>query len=188
MKTKNKLLTDEQLEIIEAAVDYVLYTRNKGYKNTLRATIGTALSKWSAYNKISSNCTQGWIGARELRYLIDQPLTSPLKLCQTYEYGNWRFVDIKEAKEIIKNHYMRPNVWHPAQTMPSIKSMPPFVYAIVKDDNIERIPMSGCGELPASMPELVWDFVCKMYKIKFWAYPQDILPSDDERGTADAAL
>lgn len=80
-------------------------------------------------------------------------------------------------------------LWHPAHTMPSIKSMPPFVYAIVKDDNIERLNMSNCGELSASMPELVWDFLCKMHKIKYWAYPQDILPrEDDERGTADTAL
>ena len=90
MKTKNKLLTDEQLEMIEAVVDYVVLRRNKGDKGTARATIGTALTKWSSYNKMASNFTQGWIGARELRYLIDQPLTSPLKLCQTYECGNWR--------------------------------------------------------------------------------------------------
>lgn len=188
MKTKNELLTDEQLEIIEAAVDYVLYTRNKGYKNTLRATIGTALAKWSAYNKISSKCIQGWIGARELRYLIDLPLTSPLKFCQTYECGNWRFVDIKEAKEIVKKHYTRPIVWRPAETMPPANCQTPSIYAIVDGDKIERINMCEFVDLPASMPELVWNFVCKMHKIKFWAYPKDILPNDDERGTTGTAL
>ena len=187
MKTKNKLLTDEQIDIIETAVDYVLYTRNKGYKNTLRATIGTALAKWSAYNKISSKCIQGWIGARELRYLIDLPLTSPLKFCQTYECGNWRFVDIKEAKKIIENHYTRSIVWRPADIMPSAIDQAPIIYAIVANDKIARIDMS-VFDLPDSSPEVLWQFVCKFYKINFWAYPKDILPSDDERGTADAAL
>ena len=95
-----------------------------------------------------------------------------------------------EARKKIEAHYTRPNaVWHPAHTMPSIKSMPPYIYVIDQDNNIERLNMSNCGELSASMPELVWDFLCKMHKIKFWAYPQDILPrEDDERGTAGTAL
>lgn len=189
MKTKNKLLTDEQLEMIEAVVDYVVLRRNKGDKGTARATIGTALTKWSSYNKMASNFTQGWIGARELRYLIDMPLPIKIKLGQPYKYGGNKYYDIKEAKKIIENHYMRPNVWHPAQTMPPANDQTPLIYAIVDGDKIERINMCEFIDLPASMPELVWNFVCKMHKIKFWAYPKDILPSeDDERGTTDTAL
>ena len=189
MKAKNKLLTDEQLALIEAVVDYVLYNRNKRVNGSVRATIATALNKWWAYNKMSSKFTQGWIGARELRYLIDMPVSLKINIGQPCTYSGNKYYDIKEAKKIIENHYMRPKVWHPAETMPPANAQIQLIYAIVDGDKIERINMCEFVDLPASMPELVWNFVCKMHKIKFWAYPQDILPSqDDERGTVGTAL
>lgn len=188
MKTKNKLLTDEQIDIIEAVVDYVLYIRNKRGNGPVRATIATALNKWYAYNKMASKFTQGWIGARELRYLIDMPVSLKINLGQPYEYSSNKYYDIKEAKKIIEAHYTRPKVWHPAHDMPPAIDQAPIIYAIVANDKIARIDMI-VFDLPDSSPEVLWQFVCKLYKIKFWAYPQDILPrEDDERGTTDAAL
>ena len=189
MKKKKKALTEKQLELIEVVVDYLLIQREKGYTTqTSGVSMETALIRWRAYSAMKSNCPQGFIGSRELRYLIDVPTSSPLKIGKTYEYSSLAFVDIKEAKEIIENHYMRPKVWHPADIMPSAIDQEPIIYAIVTNDKIARIDVS-VFDLPDSSPEVLWQFVCKFYKIKFWAYPQDILPrEDDERGTTDAAL
>ena len=188
MEKKKKALTEKQLELIEAVVDYLLIKREKGYKfQTTRVSIETALIRWRAYSAMISNCPQGFIGSRELRYLIDVPTSSPLKIGKTYEYSSLAFVDIKEAKKIIENHYTRPKVWRPADTMPSAIDQAPIIYAIIANDKIARIDMS-VFDLPDSSPEVLWQFVCKFYKINFWAYPKDILPSDDERGTVGTAL
>lgn len=189
MKTKNKLLTDEQLEMIEFAVEF-LYNKQTKKDSMYNMALTTAIERSYAYRKAMEKWPNGSIGLAELKFLLGKHAAYPIKLDDVIAYKNKKYISLEEAKKKIEAHYTHTNVvWHPAHTMPSIKSMPLYIYVIDQDNNIELLNMSNCGELSASMPELVWDFLCKMHKIKYWAYPQDILPrEDDERGTADAAL
>lgn len=191
MKTKNKLLTDEQLEIIEVAVEFLLKRQLKKETDTkYRISLMTALQRWYTYNAVLKKWPNGHICVADFKVLIGKNSNCPIKFDDVYKCGPKKYISLDEARKKIEAHYTHPNVvWHPTHTMPSIKSMPPYIYVIDQDNNIERLNMSNCGELSASMPELVWDFLCKMHKIKFWAYPKDILPSeDDERGTNGTAL
>ena len=122
----------------------------------------------------------GHIGVSEFKFLIGKHASHPIKFDDVFEYGCKKYISLYEAKKKIEAHYTRPNVWRPAQTMPPANGQTPLIYAIVDGDKIERVNMCEFVDLPASMPELVWNFVCKMHKIKFWAYPQDILPRDDD--------
>ena len=103
------------------------------------------------------------------------------------KHVGWYVRSLYEAKKKIEAHYTRPIVWRPADIMPSAIDQTPIIYAIVANDKIVRIDMS-VFDLPDSSPEVLWQFVCKFYKINFWAYPKDILPSDDERGINGTGL
>ena len=187
MKTKNKLLTDEQLEMIEIAVEY-LFQRQSVKDKRYRLGLSTALDRIYVHKKAMKKWPSGHIGVAAFKFLIGKNPQYPMKFDDVIEYSNKKYISLYEAKKKIEAHYMRQKVWDPAQTMAPANGQTPLIYAIVDGDKIERINMCEFVDLPASMPELVWNFVCKMHKIKFWAYPKDILPSDDERGTTGTAL
>lgn len=188
MKTKNKLLTDEQIDMIEVAVDY-LFKRQSTKDHNFHMALSTALDRIYVHKKVMKKWPSGHIGVAEFKFLIGKHPSYPMKFDDVFEYGCKKYISLYEAKKKIEDHYTRPNVWHPAERMPPANCQTPLIYAIVDGDKIERINMCEFVDLPASMPELVWNFVCKMHKIKFWAYPKDILPSeDDERGTNGTAL
>ena len=187
MKTKNKLLTDEQLEIIEVAVEY-LFQRQSLKDKRYRIGLSTALDRVYVHKKAMKKWPSGHIGVAEFKFLIGKNSSYPMKFDDVIEYSRKKYISLYEAKKKIEAHYTRPIVWRPAHIMPSAIDQAPIIYAIVANDKIARIDMS-VFDLPDSSPEVLWQFVCKFYKINFWAYPKDILPSeDDERGTADAAL
>ena len=124
----------------------------------------------------------------ELKFLLGKHAAYPIKLDDVIAYKNKKYISLEEAKKKIEAHYTRPIVWRPADIMPSAIDQAPIIYAIIANDKIARIDIS-VFDLPDSSPEVLWQFVCKLYKIKFWAFPKDILPSeDDERGTVGTAL
>lgn len=187
MKTKNKLLTDEQLALIEFAVEF-LYNKQTKKDSMYNMALTTAIERSYAYRKAMEKWPNGSIGLAELKFLLGKHAAYPIKLDDVIAYKNKKYISLEEAKKKIEAHYTHTNVvWHPAHVMPSAIGQTPIIYAIVANDKIARIDMS-VFDLPDSSPEVLWQFVCKFYKINFWAYPKDILPSDDERGTADAAL
>lgn len=187
MKTKNRLLTDEQLALIEFAVEF-LYNKQTKKDSMYNMALTTAIERSYAYRKAMEKWPNGSIGLAELKFLLGKHAAYPIKLDDVIAYKNKKYISIEEAKKKIEAHYMRPKVWRPADTMPSAIGQTPIIYAIVSNDKIARIDMS-VFDLPDSSPAVLWQFVCKFYKIRFWAYPQDILPrEDDERGTTDAAL
>lgn len=188
MKTKNKLLTDEQIDMIKVAVEF-LFQRQSAKGHNFHVALSTALDSIYVHRKAMKKWPSGHIGVAAFKFLIGKHASYPMKFDDVIEYGGKKYISLYEAKKKIEAHYTRPIMWRPAETMPPANGQTPLIYAIVDGDKIERINMCEFVDLPASMPELVWNFVCKMHKIKFWAYPKDILPSeDDERGTADAAL
>ncbi len=188
MKTKNKLLTDEQLEMIEVAVEFLWKRQLKQENDTkYRISAMTALQRWYVYNAVMKKWPNGHIGVADLKFLIGKNSNYPMKFDDVFKNGSKKYISLDEAKKKIEAHYTRPIVWRPADIMPSAIGQTPIIYAIVANDKIARIDMS-VFDLPDSSPKVLWQFVCKFYKIKFWAYPKDILPSDDERGTAGTAL
>ena len=187
MKTKNKLLTDEQLALIEFAVEF-LYNKQTKKDSMYNMALTTAIERSYAYRKAMEKWPNGSIGLAELKFLLGKHAAYPIKLDDVIAYKNKKYISLYEAKKKIETHYTRPIMWRPADIMPSAIDQAPIIYAIVANDKIARIDVS-VFDLPDSSPEVLWQFVCKFYKINFWAYPQDILPrEDDERGTADAAL
>lgn len=186
MKTKNKLLTDEQLEMIEVAVEY-LFQRQSNKDKRYRIGLSTALDRVYVHKKAMKKWPSGHIGVAEFKFLIGRNLSYPMKFDDVIEYSKKKYISLYEAKKKIEAHYMRPIMWRPADIMPSEIDQAPIIYAIVANDKIARIDVS-VFDLPDSSPEVLWQFVCKFYKINFWAYPKDILPSDDESGTTDTAL
>ena len=186
MKAKNKLLTDEQLEMIKVAVEF-LFQRQSAKGHNFHMALSTALDSIYVHKKAMKKWPSGHIGVAAFKFLIGKHASYPMKFDDVIEYGGKKYISLYEAKKKIEAHYMRPIMWRPAEIMPSAIDQAPIIYAIVTNDKIARIDVS-VFDLPDSSPEVLWQFVCKFYKIKFWAYPKDILPSDDERGTADAAL
>ena len=186
MKTKNKLLTDEQLEMIEIAVEY-LFQRQSSKGHNFHMSLSTVLDKIYVYKKAMTKWPSGHIGVAAFKFLIGKNPSYPMKFDDVIEHSRKKYISLYEAKKKIEAHYTRPIVWRPADIMPSAIGQTPIIYAIVANDKIARIDMS-VFDLPDSSPKVLWQFVCKFYKINFWAYPKDILPSDDERGTVDAAL
>lgn len=159
MKIKNKLLTDEQLELIEHAVEFLLQRQLNEKKDGLyKLSLSAAIHRWYGYNAALKKWPNRCIGAAEFKFLIGKHPAYPITFNEEFVYCNKKYISLDEARKKIEAHYTRPNaVWHPAHTMPSIKSMPLYIYVIDQDNNIERLNMSNCGELSASMPELVWD-------------------------------
>lgn len=186
MKTKNRLLTDEQLALIEFAVEF-LYNKQTKKDSMYNMALTTAIERSYAYRKAMEKWPNGSIGLAELKFLLGKHAAYPIKLDDVIAYKNKKYISLEEAKKKIEAHYTRSIMWRPADIMPSAIGQTPIIYAIVANDKIARIDMS-VFDLPDSSPEVLWQFVCKFYKINFWAYPKDILPSDDERGTAGTAL
>ena len=186
MKTKNKLLTDEQLALIEFAVEF-LYNKQTKKDSMYNLALTTAIERSYAYRKAMEKWPNGSIGLAELKFLLGKHAAYPIKLDDVIAYKNKKYISLEEAKKKIEAHYMRHKVWCPANAMPPAIDQTPIIYAIVANDKIVRIDMS-VFDLPDSSPEVLWQFVCKFYKINFWAYPKDILPSDDERGINGTAL
>ena len=179
MKTKNKLLTDEQLEMIEIAVEY-LFQRQSSKGHNFHMSLSTVLDKIYVYKKAMTKWPSGHIGVAAFKFLIGKNPSYPMKFDDVIEHSRKKYISLYEAKKKIEAHYTRPIVWRPADIMPSAIGQTPIIYAIVANDKIARIDMS-VFDLPDSSPKVLWQFVCKFYNINFWAYPKDILPSDDEK-------
>ena len=178
MKTKNKLLTDEQIDMIEVAVDY-LFKRQSTKDHNFHMALSTALDRIYVHKKVMKKWPSGHIGVAEFKFLIGKHPSYPMKFDDVIEHSRKKYISLYEAKKKIEAHYTRPIVWRPADIMPSAIDQAPIIYAIIANDKIARIDIS-VFDLPDSSPEVLWQFVCKLYKIKFWAFPKDILPTEDD--------
>ena len=87
MKTKNKLLTDEQLALIEFAVEF-LYNKQTKKDSMYNMALTTAIERSYAYRKAMEKWPNGSIGLAELKFLLGKHAAYPIKLDDVIAYKN----------------------------------------------------------------------------------------------------
>ena len=91
MKTKNKLLTDEQLEMIEIAVEY-LFRRQSSKGHNFRMSLSTVLDKIYVYKKVMTKWPSGHIGVAAFKFLIGKNPSYPMKFDDVIEYSGKKYI------------------------------------------------------------------------------------------------